>query len=145
MSFFAVVVYLMAPYGVIPVCVSVALYQVTVVIAVQLLLQRLLGVPVAALIVDVGPALVSSLVLFGVAYPLTELLNGLGVPAVVLLAVVSALALGLYALVMRLAFRAAWEDLMLLLRTVVPARLHVQRPRTARMRERLASSASEPR
>ena len=119
--FFSIVVYLMAPLGLVAVCVSVAVYQVTLLMSVQMLLQRLLQIPVAALVIDVGPALVGSLVLFGVAYGLTELLSGLGVSAPVLLLVAGVAGLGVYAAVLRIAFGPAWTDLMLLRRTVVPS------------------------
>jgi O-antigen/teichoic acid export membrane protein len=121
LTFFSVVVYLMAPLGVVAVCISVAAYQVTVLTAVQLLLQRLLHIPVRALVADVGPALVGSLALCAVAFTLTHLLSSFGVPAAVLLLVVAFVGLGTYAAVMRVAFRPAWSDLMLLRRTVVPA------------------------
>lgn len=120
LTFFSVVVYLMAPLGIVAVCVSVAVYQVTVTIAVQLLLQRLLGIRVAVLIADVGPALISSLVLFVAAVALRELLSYLGVPAAVLLCAVGSAGLGIYAVVMRAAFHGAWSDLMLLRRTIIP-------------------------
>ena len=121
LTFFSIVIYLMAPLGLVAVCISVAVYQVTVLMSVQLLLQRLLRIPVAALVVDVGPALVASLVSFGVAYSLTEIFSGLGVSPPVLLLAAGVAGLGIYAAVMRVAFRPAWTDLMLLRRTVVPS------------------------
>jgi PST family polysaccharide transporter len=121
LTFFSIVVYFMAPKGVVAVCVSVAIYQVTLLMSVQILLQRLLRIPVAALVTDVGPALVGSLALFIVAFTLTKVLDGVGVPRIVLLPVVAVAGLGTYATVMRIAFRPAWNDLMLLRRTVVPS------------------------
>jgi lipopolysaccharide exporter len=121
LTFFSFVVYLMAPLGIVAVCVSVAIYQVTVLMALQLLLQRLLQIRVAALIVDAGPALVSSLVLFAVAFGLTKILSALGVPSALLLPAVAFAGLGVYGAVMRVGFHSAWSDLMLVRRTVVPA------------------------
>ena len=80
LSFFSVVVYFAAPLGVVWVALSVAAYQVTITLAVQILLERLIQVPVRALIHDVGPALLSSAMLFAVAFPLTKLLSAAGVP-----------------------------------------------------------------
>jgi PST family polysaccharide transporter len=121
LTFFSTVIYLTAPLGLVAVCISVAVYQVTLLMSVQFLLQRLLRIPVTALLVDVGPALVGSLVLFGVAYGLTEVLSGMGVSDPLLLLAAAVAGLGTYAAVMRVAFRPAWTDLMLLRRTVVPS------------------------
>jgi lipopolysaccharide exporter len=139
LSFFSIVVYLMAPVGIVAVCVSVAVYQVTVLVALQLLLQRLLGIPIRALVADVGPALVGSLMLFAVAFGLTKLLSALGVAPVVLLPAAGVAGLGTYAGVMRAAFPAAWADLMLLRRTVVPASPSSLRP-TLRRRDGVAEA-----
>ena len=50
-----------------------------------------------------------------------KLLSALGVPPAVLLLAVAFAGLGTYAGVMRIAFHAAWNDLTLLRRSVVPA------------------------
>lgn len=137
--FFSVVVYLTASIGVVAVSVSVAAYQVSLLLSVQLLLQRLLGIPISALVADVGPALVSSAALFAVALPLTALLSSLDVPSALLLPGVAVVGLSVYMAVMRLVFRAAWADLMLLRRTVIPSS-----PRFAawRRRSRVAGTGS---
>ena len=119
-SFFAVVVYLTTPLGVVWVSLSVAAYQVTVTLAVQILLERLIEVPVRALIYDVGPAFLSSATLFAVSFPLMKLLSMAGAPAVVVMFTVAAVGLSLYAVMMRTLFPAAWDDLMLVRATVVP-------------------------
>ena len=114
------VVYLTTPLGVVWVSLSVAAYQVTVTLAVQILLERLIEVPVRALIYDVGPAFLSSATLFAVSFPLMKLLSMAGAPAVVVMFTVAAVGLSLYAVMMRTLFPAAWDDLMLVRATVVP-------------------------
>jgi len=120
LSFFSVVVYFAAPLGVVWVALSVAAYQVSITLAVQVLLERLIQVPVRALIHDVGPAFLSSAALLAVAVPLTKLLAAIGVPTVLVLIAVAVIGLGLYAAMMRTLFRAAWDDLMLVCATVIP-------------------------
>ena len=142
-TFFSLVVYLVAPLGIVAVCVSVAVYQVTIVLAVQMLLQQLLRIPVVALVADVGPALVGSLVLFAVAFALTKLLSAVGVPAALLLLAVAFAGLGTYAGVMRIAFHAAWNDLTLLRRSVVPA--WPSRAPMIRRRKAVAETGAETR
>ena len=102
-------------------------YQVTMMLSVQVLIERLVHIPVRALIHDVGPALLSSLALFAVGFPLMKLLSAAGVPALLTMVTVSAVGLGLYAAMMRTLFHAAWDDLMLVCRTVIPRRPARQR------------------
>lgn len=122
MGFLALVVYLAAPLGVVAVCVGVVVYQLALLAALQVLLHRLIGVPLTAVIPEVGPALVSSLVLVAVAAGLTKLLSSAGVPSVALLLTVGTAGLTTYLTVLRVGFPGAWGDLMLLGRTVVPQR-----------------------
>jgi O-antigen/teichoic acid export membrane protein len=72
---------------------------------------------------DVGPALVSSLALLGVATPLSSALTGAGVPVSLDVLCVGVVAGGVYLAVLRVVFPAAWRDAMLLVRRVLPSRL----------------------
>jgi len=118
--FFSAVVYLATPLGVVWVALSVAAYQVSMTLAIQVLLERLVQVPVRALIHDVGPALLSSVTLFAVAFPMMKLLSVAGVPALLVIITVATVGLGLYGAMMRTLFRAAWDDLSLICATVIP-------------------------
>jgi lipopolysaccharide exporter len=122
LSFLGAVVYLTAPFGVVAVCVSVVVYQLAFLAALQVLLHRLVGIPLTALVPEVGPALVGSLVLFAVADGLTALLSAAAVPAVALLPAVGVAGLTTYLAILRLAFRGAWADLMLVCGTLIPQR-----------------------
>jgi O-antigen/teichoic acid export membrane protein len=72
---------------------------------------------------DVGPALVSSMALLGVAAPMSSALTRAGVPASLDVLCVGVVAGSAYLLVLRIVFPAAWRDAMLLVRRVLPARL----------------------
>jgi PST family polysaccharide transporter len=122
MSLLALVVYFAAPHGIVAVCVGVVVYQLAFLAGLQVMLHRLIGIPLGALVPEVGPALVGSLVLFAVAAGLTELLSTEGAPAVALLPTVGVAAAITYLAVLRAAFPAAWADLMLLCGTLVPER-----------------------
>jgi lipopolysaccharide exporter len=90
---------------------------------------------------DVGPALVSSMVLLAVAAPMSSALTAAGVPAALDVLCVGLVAASAYLVVLRFAFPAAWRDAMLLVRRVVPAglfrggrlrtALHWQQPRAS--------------
>jgi PST family polysaccharide transporter len=140
---FSAVVYLAAPLGVVWVSLSVAIYQVTMMLSVQVLIERLVHVPVRALVQDVGPALVSALALFAVGFPLMKLLSAEGVPAVLTIVAVAAVGLGLYAALMRTLFRAAWDDLMLVCVTVIP-RMPARQRRAATVNGQQKVRSGEP-
>ena len=144
LSFFSVVVYLAAPLGVVWVALSVAAYQVSITLAVQVLIERLVDVPVRALVHDVGPALLCSVTLFAVAFPLMKLLSTAGVPAPLVMVTVATIGLSLYAAMMRTLFRAAWDDLMLVCATVVPRRLAKRRRSPATVNTQLPPRSHEP-
>jgi lipopolysaccharide exporter len=138
LTILAAAVLLAVPYGLIAVCIAVAGFQVVTMLASYgLMLSRLVGVTVRQLAQDLAPALVASGVMLAAAFPLANTLaSSLPGPATVLL--VSALAAPLYLLALRVTSPAAWADLVLLTRRVLP--------RVPRRRSRLplesASAAS---
>jgi hypothetical protein len=141
--YFSVVVYLAARLGVVWVALSVAAYQVSITLAVQVLIERLVEVPVRALIHDIGPAFPSAVTLFAVGFPLMKLLSMAGIPAPLVMVTVAAIGLGLYAGMMRMLFRAAWDDLMLVCATVIP-RMPALHRRSATVNTQPPLRAGEP-
>jgi lipopolysaccharide exporter len=119
MTVFAAVIYLVAPLGVIDVCLAVVAYQVTTVASVQILIERVLGIGLRALAIDIVPALVGAIVIFVGGLPLTTLLTDVGMPPVVVLGIVGLAACVAYVGILRTFFRPAWDDLLLVVRTVV--------------------------
>ena len=120
LSALTVAVLLAVPYGLTTVCIAVAGFQVVTTLAsYALMLSRLVGVTVRQLAHDLAPAIVSSGIMFAAAYPLAHTLAaGLARPTTVLL--VSAVAAPCYLLALRVTSPAAWADLLLLARRVLP-------------------------
>jgi O-antigen/teichoic acid export membrane protein len=122
---YAGVIVVIAPLGLTAVSIAaVSVHVLFLVVAYVMLLhrhpdhgavQRMWG--------DVGPALVSSIALLGVAAPMSSALTRAGVPASLDVLAVGVVAGSAYLLVLRIVFPAAWRDAMLLVRRVLPARL----------------------
>ena len=120
---YAAMIYLIAPLGLIQVCVGVvALRILTLLIAHAFLFQRLAGIPMRRLWDDAGPATISSISLLGVSFPLVHWLSGVGAPPPVILTAAGIGGLSAYALTLRLVFADAWSDILLLARRVLPDR-----------------------
>jgi lipopolysaccharide exporter len=118
---YGAMVYLVAPDGLKIVCTAVSAYEIASVAILYGLVERLIGIPALRLAADALPGLVSGGALLAVAFPLTSALSDAGVPRALIVVVVSAAGAAVYALVLRLAFRAAWADLVLLLTRVLPS------------------------
>jgi O-antigen/teichoic acid export membrane protein len=117
---YGVVVYLVAPHGIVTVSATVAaFYVVQGVAASWILLQRAAGIPMR----DVGAELIGPCcgcaVLVACSATLRLLLAEAGAPSVVTLLVAGTAGLAAYLLCLRLAFRALWADVMLLVRRLV--------------------------
>jgi O-antigen/teichoic acid export membrane protein len=123
---YAVVISLVAPHGIVAVSIAAAgVHLAFLVVAYVLLLQGQSESALRRLWGDVAPALVSSAALLIVAVAITRQLGG--TPASLHILIVGAASMPVYLLVLRLAFPAAWGDLAMFGRRVLPARL--RRPR----------------
>jgi hypothetical protein len=101
------------------------------------MLPRLVGITLRRLALDVAPAIVSSGIMLAAAFPVVRVLTAANLSPPVTVLLVSALAGPLYLLVLRLTGPAAWADLLLLARRVLP--------RLRRAKSRLAlESTSAP-
>ncbi len=117
----AVVVFLAAPYGLTVVCVAVAAFQViTLIGSHRFMLARLAGLTVRDLVRDIGPATLASAIMLAAAYPLARGLAAQGLSSPVTIVIVAIVAAPLYVLTLRLLSPAAWDDLLLLARRVLP-------------------------
>ena len=117
------------PYGLIPVCIAVSSFQIiTTVASYRWMLPRLVGITLRRLALDVAPAIVSSGIMLAAAFPVVRVLSATDLSAPVTVLLVTALAVPLYLLALRLTGAAAWADLLLLARRVLP-RLRRAKPR----------------
>ena len=123
LAVYITVVSIAAGHGLLTVCVCVVVVQFAVLWAVyRFLFRRLLGVPIRRLLTDVLPAATGSVSLLAVAVPVRLVLDSLGLPAVVTLAVAGLLALTAYAGTVRGFFPVAWADVVLLTRGITRRR-----------------------
>ena len=111
------VVLLTAPEGITAVAIGVTSYRALECFAsYELLLHRLVGIPLRSLWTDASAGVLSSLPLLGAAFAASELGSALGAPTFVQLLLIVAAGGLAYLATLRLAFREAWADLSLIAR-----------------------------
>jgi O-antigen/teichoic acid export membrane protein len=119
--FYAGVVLVAAPHGLTTTCITVVGAHLVILVGVyRLLLWPYVGVPMRRLVTDVLPALGGCLALLGVGFGVRDGLSGL--PAPVVLAAIGIVGGAAYLLSIRFLFPAAWADVALITRKVLPAR-----------------------
>lgn len=110
LGIYAAVVLLASRHGLVTIALAVTgAYLVLLLIAYRFLLQRYAGISIRRLAPELGPALAGCLVMLAITAPLMHVLDG-QLPRLLQLALVSAVGLCVYALVLALAFPAAWSD-----------------------------------
>jgi O-antigen/teichoic acid export membrane protein len=119
-------VLLASRHGLVVVAVTVtAVYLVILVGVYRLLLQRHVGITLWRLIPELGPAIAGCVALLAVAVPLTHLLGPL--PRIVNAAGAGSAGLAAYAMVLRVLFRPAWQDVVTLVVRVFPQITRIRR------------------
>jgi O-antigen/teichoic acid export membrane protein len=133
---YATAVALAADHGLVVVSTAVVSVYVLILLgAYRFLLGPQLGITIASLVPGLGPAVAGSAALLAVTMPLRMLLSSqLARP--VTIGVVGLVGLVVYASVLRLAFRATWDDVLTLVARVVPV--------LRRLQPRPAQSATAP-
>lgn len=123
LSGYVLVVVTASGYGLRAVVIAVAAYQVVLVI-VQLyfLDDRQVGIPLGHSWRAIRPGLVASAISCAVAYPVARGLASGGASDVVVVLAAGSLAIAVYALVLRLVFRAGWEELFAFLKAFLGRR-----------------------
>jgi O-antigen/teichoic acid export membrane protein len=117
---YGVVVYLVAPHGIVAVAAAVAAFFVLQGLAAHwFLLRRFVGIPMGDLFRELGGACTGCAGLVASAVAIRVLLDGAGFPSVVTLAVAGSIGLGVYLAIMRFVFPATWSDLALLARRLM--------------------------
>jgi len=121
-----VVVLAATPFGLSAVCAAVAAFEiVTLVGSYRFMLSRLVGVTVRQLGADLGPAVFASAIMLVVAFPLTDVVSAAGLPTPLTVLIVGGLCAPVYLVALRLVSRAAWDDVILIVRRVlIPRRWH---------------------
>lgn len=117
---YAALIAVTAKLGLITIAIAVVLAYLLILLGVyRFMLQRHLGISVARLVPELGPALVSCLALAAVGEPLRRLLYP-AVGAAPTIAVAGAAGIAAYCCVLRLVSSAAWNDLIGLASRVLP-------------------------
>jgi len=119
---YALLVYLVAPFGIVTVAKCVAVFYMVQLFAIHpTLLTPVAGVRIRDTAAELGAPIAASLALLGVAWSCLAVIGS--VPAVGAATVLAALAgIGGYVIVVRLAFPRVWADCRLLVSRVVPRR-----------------------
>lgn len=134
LAVYAGAVLLASAHGLMTVAAAVVgAYLLILLGAYRFLLGPHVGIATRRLVPELGPAVVGCLALAAVAVPAVRVLEG-AVPAVFTIAIVGTLGLSAYALVLRLGFPAAWQDVRLLV-------VQVLGPLGRALQARLASRA----
>jgi O-antigen/teichoic acid export membrane protein len=110
-------------FGLTVVCITVVGAYVLLMLSVyKFLLGPHIGVTLRDLWTHIAPATTGCVVLLAVAWPLREALVSAGLPAFPVLALTGAAGGLAYLVTVRAAFPAAWGDILLVFRRVVPSR-----------------------
>jgi O-antigen/teichoic acid export membrane protein len=113
------VVFALARLGLTTVAIGVMAYSIVSFLALQLMLERLVGLPWRSLVGDVGPAAVSGAAMLAVSLALAAALRRAGAPALLELITVGAVGAVVYLTALRLAFKATWADMALLASSLI--------------------------
>lgn len=138
---YAATIFLLAPYGLVPVAVGVVAFSFAVLALTQAVLRRAAGIGVRDLAADAGPAILASVAALAPAVAALHVLASADVAPLALVTAVGALAGAIYLIVLRAAFPGAWSDL-----TTVGRRLArtSARARTSAGAETAAGTAALP-
>jgi lipopolysaccharide exporter len=135
LALYAVTVYVTASYGLTAVCVGVlTVHMVTLIGGQYFLVQRLIGIPLRTLAVELRAPGIATMALLAVALPLARVLDAASPPIAIC---VTALGAGtVYLLMLRVLFPSTWGDLNMVVRRV----LAPKRRRFAASKQPLADS-----
>jgi lipopolysaccharide exporter len=108
--------------GIVAVAIAVvAVYVAQLVVVYAVLLRRVVGIPVSQMVGDLAPAMLGSLALLAVCFPVVHVLRGIDAPPIAILAAAGSIGLAVHCLVVRQLFPAVWHDLSALAGRVLPA------------------------
>jgi O-antigen/teichoic acid export membrane protein len=117
---YGVMVYFVAPHGIVPVAQAVAIfYVIQGVLAQGILVRRVAAIPARDVFGELVGACTGCIALVACAASVRALLAHAGVPSVLTLFAAGALGLAAYAICLRYLFSAVWADLGLLLSRLV--------------------------
>ena len=117
---YGLMIYLLAPHGLIAVCIGVAAFSVVDVVAMQVLLLRpIVGLPHRQFIAEALPGFVIGACVLGALTALRHALDGLlGTPAAAALPILALAGAIVYVAVLRSIFNETWSDLLSILKRV---------------------------
>lgn len=119
--FYGAVVLAATPFGLTFICAMVVGAQLVLLLASFGLLVRLGGVAMSQLWDEAAAGTIGAAALTAATWPFAMALNHAGMPWIVTVLLASAAGLGVYASTLRCFFPAAWQDLLMVLRRVLPS------------------------
>jgi lipopolysaccharide exporter len=118
---FIVTIALAAPYGITVVAIAdVAFYLVMLVTVQQFLIGPVLDIPLRSIVSELGPAVIASAALLATGLPVFHALRDNHAGRLLQLLVPTVVGLSTALIVLRVAFRAAWDDVVLVAVRLVP-------------------------
>jgi O-antigen/teichoic acid export membrane protein len=137
LAVYAGAILLASRHGLMAVAIAVVVaYLVILIGAYHFLLNRYVGISMRRLVPELGPAVSGCLALVAVTVPAMRLLEG-SMPRVLLIALVGSAGLAAYAVVLRVGFPTAWQDVRMLVGQVLG-------PLTERLRRGRKPKAEPP-
>lgn len=117
---YGLVIYLLAPHGLIAVCIGVAAFSVVTVVAMQVLLLRpIVGLPHRQFVAEALPGFVVGACVLVTLTALREALDGLlGMPAAAALPILALAGAVVYVAVLKSIFNETWSDLLSIVKRV---------------------------
>jgi O-antigen/teichoic acid export membrane protein len=126
LTIYGAAVWFTAKHGIVTVAIAVVgVYLLQLVGVYAILFRRVLGIPVGRMVSDLAPAVVGSVGILAIGFPLAEILES--APAPVVITLVGLVGLVIHVTVLRSFFPAVWNDLSGLVRRLVPMRLTPRR------------------
>lgn len=131
---YAGTILLCSTHGLVAVCIGVVAFQLAVTVAYAVILNRLVQMPAGQLFSDLGGAVLCTGAMAAVAVALSRALSGADLPMPVSPVLVGLGASLTYLTALRLAFPAAWSDVLMIAMRIVPVRLRRLVPTFVRRR-----------
>lgn len=129
---YAATILVCSTHGLVTVCIGVAAFQLAVTVAYAVILNRLVQMPAGQLFSDLAAAVLCTGAMAAVAVALSRALAGAELPMPVSPTLVGIGATLTYLTALRLAFPAAWSDVLMIAIRIVPARIRQLVPSAVR-------------
>jgi O-antigen/teichoic acid export membrane protein len=128
LAVYAGAVWVTATHGIVTVAIAVVgVYLFQLVAVYGILFRFVVGIPVSRMVGDLAPAVLGSLAVLAIGFPLSEALRNMAAPAPIVIALVAPTGLAAHIAILRTFFPAVWADLFGFARRLIPTRFSPRR------------------